>query len=606
MAKKKTTKKPTPPSVPPAPEGSSGLSEELDLLIKRPLGTLGTRFHEAFTRLPESLKITRQDAVAMHVRIDENSRLKSVSYWMFIFSSCGIATLGLLINSPAVIIGAMLVSPLMSPIIGLGMSIGLRDVYMGVKSIISILLSLAVAAATAGLITVIVPDLGITEEISARTHPTVLDLFIALFCGIVATLSSVRSKGQAVMSDVAPGAAIGVALMPPVCVIGYGLFKWKLAMAWGAFLLFTTNLAAIIMVSSVLYYFIYDSYDSMKLIRLRNKARDKDEVFFNSPLQVLWENKEHDISRGRRFWFPIIFLALIMIPLLSSLILLKRQVDMRGIVEESIRSMTRKEIPGYQAIRGAENLIITPSEPGGVQGEILYASDQPPPVGFTKRLNKSVADNFLSRSNIGSDYTSDIQFIRIAGSADLERVKLESQEAIRLEKSRTSLEDKVGHARAAELVGRALNLLQNSMAAEDGVIANVYISYSVNGMQDVMIEYVGRNFSAETRATMERTFRRTIKGFKGDVKRVVLKRVGSRQARHECRGPRRSSPARAAAALRRATGLLENNPNLKIQARTTPGTKSILVAGLSDPLKTRVKIVEDERSPCLLDYKYYH
>ena len=127
MATKKAAQKNS--SLPPDPE-KRDLSQELE----RASG----RLHSLFVQLPHLLGVSRSDVLLMHSQIDDGSRIKSLPYWMFVISSCGIATLGLIINSPAVIIGAMLVSPLMAPIIGLGMSVAISDVYLGLKSIVNI------------------------------------------------------------------------------------------------------------------------------------------------------------------------------------------------------------------------------------------------------------------------------------------------------------------------------------------------------------------------------------------------------------------------------------------------------------------------------------
>ena len=233
---------------------SKSAAGQVDDLMRKRFGVVGQHLHNIFSKLPDSLKIKRADARLMYEAIDQGARIKSLTYWLFIISSCGIATLGLIINSPAVIIGAMLVAPLMSPIIGLGMGIAVNDTYLSVKSTLNILASVAASILTAALITAIVPLNDVTPEISSRTNPTLLDLSIALFSGIVAALNSVRSGGDDVLKSVAPGAAISVALMPPLCVVGFGLgIGFNQEMMWGAFLLFCTNLFAIIMVSSVFY-----------------------------------------------------------------------------------------------------------------------------------------------------------------------------------------------------------------------------------------------------------------------------------------------------------------------------------------------------------------
>ncbi|MCB1165331.1 MAG: hypothetical protein KDK33_04200, partial [Leptospiraceae bacterium] len=119
MTIKKVSKIKTTSTAQTAPE------EEKKDSLAHEIEKAGGKLHNLFVQLPHLLGVKRSDVLLMHGQIDDGARIKSLPYWMFIISSCGIATLGLIINSPAVIIGAMLVSPLMAPIIGLGMSVAI-------------------------------------------------------------------------------------------------------------------------------------------------------------------------------------------------------------------------------------------------------------------------------------------------------------------------------------------------------------------------------------------------------------------------------------------------------------------------------------------------
>jgi uncharacterized hydrophobic protein (TIGR00271 family) len=153
-------------------------------------------------------------------------------------------------NSPAVIIGAMLISPLMGPILAAGLSLASGDVILGIRSIAKIVLSCLLAVAFTVLLVVILPFREMTSEIAARTQPNTLDLIIALFSGAVGSIAVCREvKGIATSI---PGVAIAVALMPPLCVAGYGfglMLTFDAATGWrissGGGLLFLTNLVAI-------------------------------------------------------------------------------------------------------------------------------------------------------------------------------------------------------------------------------------------------------------------------------------------------------------------------------------------------------------------------
>lgn len=148
-----------------------------------------------------------------------------------------IASLGLNINSTAVIIGAMLISPLMGPIIGLGLGVGIHDSDLLKRSLRNLALATVFSIAASTLFFLISPVGQGHSELLARTSPTIYDVLIGFFgggAGIVAVGS--RSKG-----NVIPGVAIATALMPPLCTIGYGLATWQMHYFFGALYLYLIN-----------------------------------------------------------------------------------------------------------------------------------------------------------------------------------------------------------------------------------------------------------------------------------------------------------------------------------------------------------------------------
>ena len=183
----------------------------------------------------------------------EESHWKRPYYWICLISSCGIATLGLAQNSPAVIIGAMLLSPLMGPIVGLGMALALGDLLLGLRSMANCIISTVSVVACAALITALLPFKEATAEILARTRPNSLDLIIALFCGLVAAIATARAKSSG-EGTAMPGVAIAVALVPPLCVAGWGVgagLRWGVFR--GAMVLYLTNLTAIVFLSLLVF-----------------------------------------------------------------------------------------------------------------------------------------------------------------------------------------------------------------------------------------------------------------------------------------------------------------------------------------------------------------
>lgn len=167
-------------------------------------------------------------------------------YLFMITVSCAIATLGLLQSSPAVIIGAMLISPLMGPIMGLGFSLCIVDLYSMRRSLAALATGTALALAISALITYLSPLHEATPEILARTRPNLFDLLVAIFSGVAGAYTTIKRKGEAIV-----GVAIATALMPPLAVVGYGLAVGDFSIAGGAAFLFMTNLLAIALCTTV-------------------------------------------------------------------------------------------------------------------------------------------------------------------------------------------------------------------------------------------------------------------------------------------------------------------------------------------------------------------
>ncbi len=181
--------------------------------------------------------------------IDESRRF-GPTYLLMLFLACLIALLGLLTNSPAVIIGAMLISPLMGPILACGLALTLADWQLGKKALTNIFLSVLEVIGIAALATWLSPLKELTPEILARTNPNLMDLLIAIFSGIAGTVALVKwQKGLTII----PGVAIATAVMPPLAVTGYGVSTQHWASAGGGFMLFFTNMTAIVISADLVF-----------------------------------------------------------------------------------------------------------------------------------------------------------------------------------------------------------------------------------------------------------------------------------------------------------------------------------------------------------------
>lgn len=161
---------------------------------------------------------------------------KGPNVWILI-CSIFIASIGLNVNSAAAVIGAMLISPLMGPILGLGLAVGTNDWKMLTRSLKSLGVAVVVSLITSTLYFAITPMAEVQSEILARTKPTSLDVIIAFFGGIAGIVAGSRKE----KSNVIPGVAIATALMPPLCTAGFGLATWNLSFFFGAMYLFLIN-----------------------------------------------------------------------------------------------------------------------------------------------------------------------------------------------------------------------------------------------------------------------------------------------------------------------------------------------------------------------------
>lgn len=168
--------------------------------------------------------------------IERNVDFKGANLWILIFAIF-IASIGLNVNSPAVIIGAMLISPLMGPILGIGLGVAIFDIDLLRRSVNSLTVAVVISILTSALYFSISPLSDAQSELLARTTPTIWDVLIALFGGLAGIVAGTRKeKGNAI-----PGVAIATALMPPLCTVGYGLAIGNWYYFFGAFYLFFIN-----------------------------------------------------------------------------------------------------------------------------------------------------------------------------------------------------------------------------------------------------------------------------------------------------------------------------------------------------------------------------
>jgi len=196
--------------------------------------------------LPWIHHVDQDEIKEIFLNLKENSRT-SEAYLVLMVLSTLLATVGLFANSAPVIIGAMILAPLMSPIISLSMGVLRQNSDLIFTSSKTLFTGIVVALAFGTLLTLLMPLHTVNSEIGARLSPTILDLAVAIISGIAGAYASARSD----VAKSLAGVAIAVALVPPLAVAGIGIGWLDWGVFWGAFLLFITNLFGIVLAASI-------------------------------------------------------------------------------------------------------------------------------------------------------------------------------------------------------------------------------------------------------------------------------------------------------------------------------------------------------------------
>ncbi|MDH4058720.1 MAG: TIGR00341 family protein, partial [Cyclobacteriaceae bacterium] len=207
---------------------------------------MNIKFLDIFSLLKE-----KEDFQVVRSVIEKESVFHGTNLWVLFFAIL-VASLGLNINSTAVVIGAMLISPLMGPIVGLGVGVAINDLALMRNAFLNYLLAAGIGLTASTFYFLISPIDDAHSEILMRTFPTFYDVLIALFGGFAGIIAiSSRHKG-----NVIPGVAIATALMPPLCTAGYGLATWQLSYFLGAFYLYLINSVFIAVATIVTAYYL--------------------------------------------------------------------------------------------------------------------------------------------------------------------------------------------------------------------------------------------------------------------------------------------------------------------------------------------------------------
>jgi uncharacterized hydrophobic protein (TIGR00271 family) len=307
-------------------------------------------------RLERWLRIQADAKPMVYQRVLATTEINNVSYWLEIFFSAGIATFGLVESSPAVIIGGMLISPLMGPIMATGLSLAIGDVYLGIKAVLNLLASVAVSILFSALLVWLLPFHSATSEIIARTKPNLLDLGIALLSGLAGSVVMSRGAGNGVTA--LPGVAIAVALMPPLCTVGYGLGSgMNREIMSGANLLFVTNLVAIVASAFVVFLLVHMNTPEVGRTMVASR-RDEPlaHILSHSPVARV-------LASGARLRWRIlmllVLLASIAVPLQRALLQVANETLTRAAVQDELKRLVPPDaIVSQQISVGRDDIAI--------------------------------------------------------------------------------------------------------------------------------------------------------------------------------------------------------------------------------------------------------
>lgn len=281
----------------------------------------------------------RHDVLASMLRATHD-RAERVGYWFQLALATGIATLGLVLDSTGVVIGAMLVAPLMGPIVQLAMGLVIGSSELVLRAAARVGVSVVAVVGGAGALTLLLPFQETTREIAARGSPTALDLGVAGFCALAGGFSTIRLGADTAAT--AAGTSIGISLVPPLCVVGFAVGTGATPLAEGAGLLFVTNLTAILFFCAL--YFA--------LLGFRGADTDPPAPGrATGPVDLAARGARSLLGRDygvlMRIGLPLILLAVVFVPLRRALTSVTWEVRTRG----AVRALINEAIPAGTAVQ---------------------------------------------------------------------------------------------------------------------------------------------------------------------------------------------------------------------------------------------------------------
>ena len=299
-------------------------------------------------RIARAFGIAPADRTASVAKLLTPSRDRA-GYWLQLLLSMTIATLGLVLDSTAVVIGAMLVSPLMGPIVGLGMGLAIGSPFLVLRSFGRTLSSVALVVGGATALTLLLPFHQVTAEVSSRTAPTALDLGVAICCAVAAAYALIRPGSDT--ATTAAGTAVGIALVPPLCVVGYGLGTRSLGVASGSSLLFVANFCAILFFAVLAFTVLgYGLVDTRALEHDELAGRNRQSRIVRS---ARWLGDKFDSTYGAvlRVAMPLALLAAVFLPLRRALGEVSWEIRVRSAIESLVNALPETRVRSTIAVK---------------------------------------------------------------------------------------------------------------------------------------------------------------------------------------------------------------------------------------------------------------
>lgn len=258
----------------------------------------------------------------------------SAGYWLQLLIAATLATLGLALDSTAVVIGAMLIAPLMRPIVELAMGLATGSAPLIFPTGLRAVASIVIVVGASALFSAALPFHEVTGELLGRTAPSILDLFVAAACALAGAYAVVISGND--VATTAAGTSIGISLVPPLCTVGYGISIGDWEMAAGAALLFTANVSGIITVAGAV--FVLVGFGQVDIREQERSLDDDADVGAATRFGRVVSSRGRRVGALLRIAMPLLLLAAIAYPLIAAV----DEMSTRSTVRQHVaRLMTR-------------------------------------------------------------------------------------------------------------------------------------------------------------------------------------------------------------------------------------------------------------------------